>query len=324
MKLKPSGQFHAVTAGNKAPPRPWGTCLRAAALAASLILFLLWSLGQLARDATWLTGMCFYIPSAVMAAVLLCLTVGTFLTRHRRVTICTAGLALGPLYFLLLVENRFFDKYPEVTAELRLAHWNVGGKLAAGSRDVLLAHRADVYVLSEAGARPRLEALRSALGEGYKVWRRGDLAVIAEGNLESTEWLLDRPGAKACLVAWGRGERTVSLLIIDLPANISLHRDPLLRDVNRLIERHKPDLVVGDFNAPRRSRALSDLPAGYRHAYDTAGSGWSYTWPAPVPMYAIDQCIHSPRVIPARYELFSSIHSDHRMQVFDFSLEPRE
>jgi len=69
---------------------------------------------------------------------------------------------------------------------------------------------------------------------------------------------------------------------------------------------YRPDLVAGDFNAPRRSRAISPLPAGFAHAYDLAGCGWSYTWPVICPLYAIDQCIVSNSVRPIRYELGAS------------------
>ena len=79
-------------------------------------------------------------------------------------------------------------------------------------------------------------------------------------------------------------------------------------------------VITRDFNAPRRSLAFTELPAGYQHAFDSVGFGYGNTWPMPVPMYALDQCIFGPRVVPADYRLVSSAHSDHRLQVFDFSL----
>lgn len=79
-------------------------------------------------------------------------------------------------------------------------------------------------------------------------------------------------------------------------------------------------MSVGDFNAPRRSLAFSQLPTGFRHAYDAAGAGWSYTWPVPVSFLAIDQCIIGPRLKLVHYELQSTWMSDHRLQVVDFEL----
>ena len=100
--------------------------------------------------------------------------------------------------------------------------------------------------------------------------------MVAAGR-SADGWLIDRKRTKVQLVTWEQAGRSVTVLVVDLPSELHIHRDPLLREVNELIDRHRPDLVVGDFNAPRRSWALSDLPAGYQHAYDTVGSGWGYT-----------------------------------------------
>jgi endonuclease/exonuclease/phosphatase family metal-dependent hydrolase len=93
----------------------------------------------------------------------------------------------------------------------------------------------------------------------------------------------------------------------------------LLRRVTDVVVECRPDIIVGDFNAPRRSRALCPLPEGFSHAYDDAGCGWSYTWPVPCPVLAIDQCITGSRVKALKYDLGVSRHSDHRMQILDFA-----
>jgi len=101
-------------------------------------------------------------------------------------------------------------------------------------------------------------------------------------------------------------------------------RDPLLQRIVAMIESHDPDLVLGDFNSPRRSRALARLPAGFRHAYDASGTGWSSTWPARLPLLAIDQTIVGPRLAVRGYRLQTTRISDHRLQVteLDFEVPP--
>jgi hypothetical protein len=37
-------------------------------------------------------------------------------------------------------------------------------------------------------------------------------------------------------------------------------------------------------------------------------------------MYALDHCVHRSTIAAGRYELESKIHSDHRLQIFDFSV----
>lgn len=145
--------------------------------------------------------------------------------------------------------------------------------------------------------------------------------MIGRGAVRADGWLVNRDGFEVQAVTWVPGTRPITLLVLDLPSYVYVARNPLLRELNSLIERHQPDLVIGDFNAPRRSRALADLPAGYAHAYHTAGGGWGATWPVPLPVYDLDHCLHGPRIVPAHYRLGGmSGNSDHRYQVFDFSL----
>jgi endonuclease/exonuclease/phosphatase (EEP) superfamily protein YafD len=207
---------------------------------------------------------------------------------------------------------------PANEGELRLVHWNVAHRLSAGAQEVLREQQADLYVLSEIPDARTVEEFRATLGPDFQAQTFANLAVIARGTVCAEGWLIHRSDTLVQSVSWQRNGRTLRLLAVDLPSAIHIHRDPLLRAINTLIESQHPDLVVGDFNAPRRSRALASLPEAYRHAYDTAGSGWGYTWPVPLPVYALDQCVHSSRIVPLRYALHSSIHSDHRLQVMDF------
>lgn len=286
------------------------------------LLFPFWLVGQAARDDSWLTGLCFYIPSAFLMVAYLGFGLAYALGKRYRRSLLALVLGVLPLGFVLFVENDFFRPRPPARSDaVRLVHWNVGGKLRpSGEQRVLLAERADVYVLSEKGNDLPVQQFRDALGPSYQARVFGNLAVVAEGDVRSRGWLLNRDGAKVHSVAWEHEGWSLLLFIVDLPSNVLVARAPLLREVVALIERDRPDLVVGDFNAPRRSRALTRLPGGYRHAYDSVGRGWGYTWPVPLPMYSLDQCIFSGRIEPVRYGLVSTTRSDHRYQVFDFLL----
>ena len=113
-------------------------------------------------------------------------------------------------------------------------------------------------------------------------------------------------------------EGPFELMIADMTSHATVPRDPYLRPFVAMLAERKIDVSVGDFNAPRRSLAFSNLPEGFQHAYDDAGTGWSYTWPVPVPCLAIDQCISGPDVVAVQYELRSTLLSDHRLQIMDF------
>jgi endonuclease/exonuclease/phosphatase family metal-dependent hydrolase len=150
------------------------------------------------------------------------------------------------------------------------------------------------------------------------------MAIVGRGKLTIGKNLM-HDQAWAHLATWepigaAVGARPLTLLLGHLPSSLLIARHPRLQEIRSLIEMHHPDLIVGDFNTPRRSWVFAHLPKGYAHAYDVAGSGWSYTWPVPCPLWAIDQCIVGPRVEAIRYELHSKWASDHRLQRLQFRL----
>lgn len=286
--------------------------------------FCAWVIGQLWRDSCWLTGICFYLPSPLLAGALA--VAGLVAWRSaRRWALLLLLLASGPLAFVANVENRWTSPRvePGEGTPRRLVHWNVfDGQLGwAGILARLQDCHADAYVLSEVTGDLDLTDAAASFGPGYTSLRLGNLAMIARGSLTERQQRSQGAG-KACLVDWQLGGDRWSVLIVDLPSSIWIARRPLLEWIVGTIAELQPDLIVGDFNAPRRSAALSELPAGYRHAYDLAGAGWSSTWPVPAPAWAIDQCIVSARLQPLRYELHSTAVSDHRLQVLDFQLRP--
>jgi endonuclease/exonuclease/phosphatase family metal-dependent hydrolase len=150
------------------------------------------------------------------------------------------------------------------------------------------------------------------------------MAVFARGAPLAVEWLAREDELQAAFVRWPVAGRTLGVLAVNLISSPRVPRDPLLARVVQMIEQQAPDLVLGDFNAPRRSRALARLPVGFRHAYDAAGSGWSATWPAALPLLAIDQTIVGPRLAVRGYSLRTTRISDHRLQLteLDFEIPP--
>jgi endonuclease/exonuclease/phosphatase (EEP) superfamily protein YafD len=303
--------------------RPWAHGLRIAiglgvALGA-LCTSAVWLVGQTFGDATPYTAFCFYVPSPAVAASLGALAALAAAARRRRVAVLAAVLSLPPLTYVVGVENRWIPRAAPDAGQrpLRLVHWNVMNGFGRWPivHGELSAARADIYVLSDVN--PHTGKYYDDLVDAPGTLRIQQMLVVARGSIEV---LADCCSANldAFLCRWQFRGRPISLLIVDLDSAVSIPRGPRLERVRELIERYRPDLVVGDFNAPRRSNALRRLPPGYEHAYDAAGAGWSYTWPVPCPLWAIDQCIVGPSVQAVGYELRSSSETDHRMQVLDF------
>lgn len=285
-----------------------------------------WLVGQLVRDRSWLTGLLFDVPSSIMAG--LCL-VGAGLFRikgEKTLAVASALLALPPMGMVGLVENHWMRARPATRAgeTSTLIHWNLGHGMwgLGGIEEELVRRRSPIYVLSEA-PKGFETTLAGRLGPEYGSVRMGTMAIVAEGRLSLPRRLTKGRTIQVDAVTWeNRGER-LEVFAVDIGSNLLVARDPLLRQLRTLLETQRPDLVVGDFNSPRRSRALCPPPEGFAHAYDVAGSGWSATWPVPCPVLAIDQCLVSSRISPIRYDLHSTWHSDHRLQQLEFVVARR-
>lgn len=291
-------------------------CLRQSIPAVSVLLLIVWAIGQILKDRSWLCGLLFYIPSPVLAAWYLLLTGVAWKQSSKRRTLC-AGLLLPPLLFVLTIENQWFIAEPaaESSSSIRLIHWNLC-RAVMGWPEQLAAIRElkpDVIVLSEITDDVKLDDLA-----GFQTLRLGGMLVACRGKMSASDSLVAGGALKAFHMNCQLEHGPLDIMIADMTSNIYISRDLYLRPFIDVLAEQHVDIAVGDLNAPRRSMALSELPAGYFHAYDKAGSGWSYTWPVPVPVIAIDHCICGPQVHALRYRLQSTMLSDHRIQVLDF------
>ncbi len=299
-------------------------------LAAPLVLSLPWAIGQILRDRWWLSGLCFYLPSPLLALALGVAAIT--LWRRRRSQLAKASLlvALLPAAVTFGVENQWRAPAQETettvdqaaTDPLTLVHWNIFRGFLGWDRiqAELASHPADVYVLSELPEIIRSDRV-AVLPGGYSMIRDGLLGVACKGFIEHRT---EKPPSPlrlihaACQVA----DRELTVLAVDLPSGLHYARRPFIEEVAHWMHHYSPDIVVGDFNAPRRSIGLSPPPEGYAHAYHLAGHGWSYSWPVPIPVMAIDQCFVSRRIQPLGYSLSSHWLSDHRIQTLTFAPPP--
>ncbi|MEO8195430.1 MAG: endonuclease/exonuclease/phosphatase family protein [Thermoanaerobaculia bacterium] len=294
---------------------------------AGLALVAIWALGQALRDRTLVTAWAFYLPSAIVLAILLLLASFEAVRRRRRSAAILLLLALPPVLTLLLVENRWQSGVAVTAraADLRVVAWNVADFPRGVERVAALLRplEPDLVLLSEAPGKPPQE-LEHRLSGGLRLTPVGSMAIFARGEPLAVEWLAREDELQVAFVRWTVAGRRLGILAVNVISSPRVPRDPLLERVLAMIRARDPDLVLGDFNSPRRSRALTRLPVGFRHAYDAAGSGWSSTWPATLPLLAIDQTIVGPRLLVRGYSLHTTRISDHRLQLteLDFGLPP--
>ena len=285
--------------------------------------FGVWLVGQIWRDGSKVTALCFLVPSFAVAGGLLLTALLARLCTCRRIAWAALILSLPPLVSTLAIENRWLAPRPkgDPKRRLRLVHWNAGGTSNGLEPEIakLKSYKADAYILSEVYG-PEAEGpqkIAEALGSDFTYVRQHHLTLIARGR---TRLVLrdERISRRAYFVEWESGAGLLTILLLDAPS--SYYHTRLLHDIRDRIAAQRPDVAAGDLNAPRRSRALNPLPKGYTHAYDAAGAGWSATWHDRYPIWAIDQCVIGPRIQPIRYRIEPTGLSDHRLGVLDFSV----
>lgn len=291
----------------------------------SIAVTALWLVGQCWRDTTLTTALCFYIPSPVLAVMSAAVAIACRRAGWTRLAPLMTGLVVMPLLAVSWLDNQWTQpKNLEATTgtPLRVVHWNVmWGKRGWPAVARQLAELdADAYVLSEAATDFDYSAF-----EGYQVSGDWSMVIVARGELGPLGRRFNKAEIRELWIDWRpplspKDQPPLRVMLVDISAQIEFHRQPTIRLFRETVAELRPDLVMGDFNSPRRSIGLTPPPAGYRHAYDAVGEGWSYTWPVPAPVLAIDQTLFGQRLLPKRYRLQTSWLSDHRRQVFDAEL----
>ncbi|MBI3987086.1 MAG: hypothetical protein HY343_09210 [Lentisphaerae bacterium] len=285
-------------------------------------VFAIWGIGQIFKDAYWSTGLCFYIPTLVICGFLFlfCLY---YLLLGSRLAFLFALLLIPPAFSLAFVENRFLPRNAPAPAPqaLRLAHWNVlYAKFGvSGVLRQLAAEHADIVVITDVPRGMSLRVVQQHMGAAFQGTIKGGMAVFCRGSVTPGEILTPKGPLTVVRAVCRLNDTELSIFAVNMKSSIWIPRNRYLKELMRLMINHQPDFVVGDMNAPRRSAALNPLPAGYRHAFDLAGSGWGYTWPEPRPLYAIDQCLVNSTIEVLDYRIRATHLSFHRMQVLDFN-----
>lgn len=284
-----------------------------------------WALGLLTAARTdhlvWFS----YVPAPV--ALLACLLWwwaarrGTRLALRLCMVVLTAGAAFKFLASDMAVRRR--AEAPPRSA-MRLVHWNIHYAQAGYPAlfDVLLRDEPDILLLSEArfDLQARTIALRR-LNLFHSFYQDG-LSILSKYPMEA----LPHPAltnARAYAVSIATPSGPLQVALVDVYSHPLLNRQlPLsaLADWTATREARGPLIVAGDFNTLRDSADFRPLRRRLRHAYERAGFGWPYSWPAPVPLYALDHVWVSDAVAVHAYALRDSRASDHLRQVLDFSL----
>lgn len=276
------------------------------------------------RDRSPLPAVLFYAtPWPVLAALafaLACYALG----RQRRARALALALVLAGSAAMWTRQSFIRTEPAAGEVALRLVYWNAGRpeRRRARSVEYLQSLRADIIAVGESNV--YVDDMPPEWRDGFAgrsiMQRRGFLLITPEppvslevGRLaDRGDYLLAR-----CLVK----ERAITLLIVDFETRIGASKAAPFARLNEIIAAHRdePLVVAGDFNTPRESVHFDGWRKDFREAFDSAGHGFSETWPMPLPLLRIDHCWLGAHWRAVHTELGASLLSDHRAIITDLT-----
>lgn len=217
----------------------------------------------------------------------------------------------------------------------RLLFWNVcRGNLgyAAIAREIA-AGDADIVALVEAtqqGQDP--DFWDTAVPDYYAYCLGGGMTVLARRSSHAGEVRTIKKGQfprafryRIVELSGANQGRRLRLMIVDVKSDPLTFRRPAFDRIAQIAsEFETPDiplLVVGDFNTPLDSVHVDLLRRELRNAFESSGDGYRETWPVVLPVLSLDQVWGTSGVHWHRCWRESSVRSDHRRVLADFSVD---
>ncbi len=209
----------------------------------------------------------------------------------------------------------------------KLLYWNVS-HLQRGLWDIaqeIKAYEPDVVALVEAG--PATEEYRAVWQKHFPDYELtflgGEILVLLKSGTAGqvvASALPHRSRLREIEISFG--EEQFWLMVVDIygPPRLS-RKQQLIELAGKIADRkNAPLLVAGDFNTPRDSLLFQPVQQQAENAFDVAGTGYTATWPLPLPVLTIDQVWGNSQVRFHSCRAGWSNVSDHRPILVEFSL----
>jgi len=288
----------------------------------AVIGLMAWIVGRVLTDRFGWSQWLWWIPTP---AVLVLITIGLTAAarpsarpglRRRRLSGWLVMLALITAYFTLIEHRLFRGTAPVVSSGvLQVSHWNAGPATwhdNSPSVAALLRIHGDISIITDHGGMLADDRLTSQVSNGV-VPTIGRFGIVTKLPILTMRIVVATKGRWVALVEVDATEtfgRPISILLVDLPSQLSQSRMAIAREVRTMLDGQKnlpkPDLVVGDFNIQRGSASLGTLFPGLREAYDEAGHGYGASFHREFPLYHIDHMLMGDRSKALRYDLIDT------------------
>jgi endonuclease/exonuclease/phosphatase (EEP) superfamily protein YafD len=235
--------------------------------------------------------------------------------RPRRAAV---GLALAIVSAVLGAFSHYSWHAPSSAEHpIRIAVWNVargvGGwrQLGAHVRDF----DADIVGLVEAGwsSSQQTAMWREALPEYQSTRMMAGLIILTRGEVEILSQSYSLGYARYQIARVAIEGRALIVVLVDVSSSLWISRRKAFVAIREALlpYRDQPLLLLGDFNTPPESCWFDGLRGTMANALESAGNGYTGTWPSLLPVLRLDQ-IWTAGVRAVSCEVGFSWRSDHR------------
>ena len=294
-------------------------------LAGGLLLGACWITGVVLADrfvwSQWLSWASAWtlLPGFALA------TVGLLaLARPRReVAACVAGIALGPLLVIWGLWRPLGPAAPD-TDTLCIVQWTTGPSVKSEAAFAQLIERTNPDVVVALGALVRNWGALRNWGAVPGPMRRAEFTVLSKVPLARCRSLARAHDIQLVALDLQLTDRIYRVLLVDLPSDPARSRWHIAEQAASLIDRvvmYTPDLVLGDFNMTRSSRAIHAILPDWRFAWPTRGRGWGGTWPRWLPLWRIDHVAVPPGAELPFVTTVDTGPARHRAQLIEIPLD---
>ncbi|MHC4116410.1 MAG: endonuclease/exonuclease/phosphatase family protein [Planctomycetota bacterium] len=241
------------------------------------------------------------------------------------------GVALGVVLIVAIltwIETDYVRSATRASSEngLKIVLWNIArpSDKEDGFVSVLKKAAADIVVLVESGGNgeSRRKFWTSHFPDHHVSLLGGGVALLARYRISNA--VMHNVGYKTRLGVYDLDTPfgPLSVVAVDLPANPLVRREPLIdRAYDIAISKPHPVVVLGDFNTPHTSVLFEGFRRSFKHAFEESGNGLITTWPAFLPLLALDHIWLSGHFVALCTAVRRTWHSDHGLVVAEVKLK---
>lgn len=264
-------------------------------------------------------------PLIVVAGFLLVAALCRWLN-HRHVSAVTCLLLTVLLAVSWIRQSYQPADHAAAGAGTRLLFWNAARPRGDANAfiGVIRKQSPDIIGLVEAGtdnSASRKAFWRQQLPDYEVALPGGGMVCLVRGEIRDVR--IYRIGRRSRITGFLArvGQEEIGVILVDFDSNPFASRRSLFADIRFRAGQFagRPVVILGDFNTPHDSVWFDLLRESYRSARAEAGRGWQTTWPAVLPILAIDHIWVSRDVELIQTDDGASWHSDHRWLTVDIA-----